>query len=121
MKRYRVKEKDLHIIFSNLQKAYDKLPRKVLEKNDVRVAYIQAIKDMYNGTMTSMRTTRSKTKVFSINIEMHQGSTLNPYLFILILDFLLDTSRGSPRVILFVDDIIFVEESRKEINIRMDI
>jgi len=41
-------------------KTYDRVPRdilwKTLEKKEVRIAYIRAIKDMYEGTLTSVRT-----------------------------------------------------------------
>ena len=60
MERYRDKKKDLHMIFIDLEKAYDKIPRDliwwVLEKKGATKKYIEMIHDMYCGTMTTVRT-----------------------------------------------------------------
>jgi hypothetical protein len=50
MERYREKNKDLHKVFTNLEKAYDKIPRNVmwwpLEKHKVPAKYITLIKEI---------------------------------------------------------------------------
>lgn len=50
MERYRELKKDLHMVFNNLEKAFEKLPRMVmwlaLEKHKVPTKYIIIIKDM---------------------------------------------------------------------------
>jgi hypothetical protein len=75
MKRCREQKKDLHMIFIDLEKAYDKVPRNVtwwaLQKHKVSSKYITLIKDMYDNVATSVRTSDKDTNDFPINIGLH--------------------------------------------------
>ena len=68
MKRFR-EQKDLHMVFIDLEKAYDKIQRNImwwaLDKHKVLSKYVTLIKDMYNNVVTNVRTNE---------IGLHQGS-----------------------------------------------
>ena len=59
MERYREKKKDLHVVFTDLEKAYDKIPKNfiwwTLDKYKVPTKYVGLIKDMHNNIVTSVR------------------------------------------------------------------
>ena len=90
VEKFRDKKKDLHMVFIDLEKAYDRVPRDVLwwvlEKKMVSSKYIDIIKDMYDNSVTSIRTIEGETVKFPITIGVHQGSSLSPYLFALVID-----------------------------------
>ena len=56
MERYREKKNDLHMVFIDLEKAYDKISRNVmwwaLDKHKVLTKYVGLIKGIYNNVVT---------------------------------------------------------------------
>ncbi|RZB55503.1 Villin-4 [Glycine soja] len=76
---------------------------------------------MYDRVSTSVRTQGGESDDFPITIGLHQGSTLSPYLFTLILDVLTEKIQEiAPRCMLFADDIVLLGESREELNERLE-
>ena len=75
-------QKDLHLVFIDLEKTYDKIPRNVMwwafNKHKVPAKFVRLIKDMYNDVVTSVRTSDGDTDDFLIRIGLHQGSALSP-------------------------------------------
>jgi galactose-1-phosphate uridylyltransferase len=72
METCREQKKDMHMIFIDLEKAYDKVTRNImcwaLQKHKVSSKYITLLKDMYDNVVTSVRTSDGDTNDFSINI-----------------------------------------------------
>ena len=126
MERYREQKKDLHMVFIDLEKAYDKIPRNVmwwaLDRHKVPTKYVALIKDMYNNVMTRVRTSDGDTDDFSIKIGLHQGSALSPYLFALVMDEVTRDIQGDiPWCMLFADDVVLVDESRAGVNRKLEL
>ncbi|GJY43721.1 retrovirus-related pol polyprotein LINE-1 [Tanacetum coccineum] len=73
MDKYRERQRDLHMAFLDLEKAYDSVPRELIWKTLVDkgtpMRYIRVIRDMYDGTKTRVRTSIN-TEFFPIEGEI---------------------------------------------------
>jgi serine protease inhibitor len=74
MERYREQKKDMHMVFIDLEKTYDKVPSNIMwwamQKYKVSTKYINLIKDIYDNVVTSVRTSDRDTNDFPINIGL---------------------------------------------------
>jgi hypothetical protein len=77
---------------------------------------------MYDNVVTIVQTSDGDTNDFPINIGLHQGSALSPYLFALVMDEVTrDIQGGIPWCILFVDDMVLVDESRTGVDQKLEL
>ena len=126
MKRYREQKKDLHMVFIDLEKTYDKVQRNVmwwaLEKKKVPTKYVAIIKDMYDNVVTSVRACDSETSDFPLKIVLHQGLVLSPYIFALEMNVVTRDIQGEiPWCMLFADDVVLIDESRIGVDRKLEL
>ncbi|XP_063600304.1 uncharacterized protein LOC134776484 [Penaeus indicus] len=85
MEKWREGQKELHCLFVDLEKAYDRVPRQELwecmRQARVSECYVEAIQDMYEGARTAVRSAAGLTEDFEVKVGLHQGSALSPFLF----------------------------------------
>jgi hypothetical protein len=80
---------------------------------------VRLIEATYNGASTVVRTTHGRTDEFPIKVGLHQGSGLSPFLFIVVLDVIIEEfRRGFPRELLFADDLAVVTDTEEEMHRR---
>ena len=83
-------QKALHLVFIDLEKAYDRVPRqevwRCLREQGVDEKNVRLVKDTYEDARTQVKTSIGLTGKITVRVGLHQGSSLSPYLFDLILD-----------------------------------
>ena len=78
---------------------------------------MRIVQDMYKGSVTSVRCAVGMTEGFQIQVGLHQGSALSPFLFAMVMDRLTDDARQeSPWAMLFADDLVICAESKDEVE-----
>jgi len=84
--------KKLYFVFVDLEKAFDMVPIKVtrwaMHKLAVEEWLVSAVISMYTGAKTVVRTVHGNSNSFKVKICMHQGSTLSPLLFVIVMEAL---------------------------------
>ncbi|KAK3516229.1 hypothetical protein QTP70_006376 [Hemibagrus guttatus] len=112
-------------VLENLEKAYDRVPREELwycmRKSGVAEKYVRVVQDMYERSRTVVRCAVGQTEEFNVEVGLHQGSALSPFLFAIVMDQLSEEVRQeSPWTMMFADDIVICSESREQVEVNLE-
>ncbi|KAK3568542.1 hypothetical protein QTP86_008756 [Hemibagrus guttatus] len=105
----------------DLEKEYDRVPREELwyrmRKSGVAEKYVRVVQDMYERSRTVVRCAVGQTEEFKVEVGLHQGLALSPFLFAIVMDQLSEEVRQeSPWTMMFADDIVICSESREQVE-----
>ncbi|XP_022007937.1 uncharacterized protein LOC110907234 [Helianthus annuus] len=110
IEKYRAKKQDLHMVFIDLEKAYDIVPR-------------QLIWDSLEGRGLSGNVCApvGDTNFFPVELGLHQGSALSLFLFAVVLDELSKLIQETvPWRMLSADNIVLITETKQCLNMRVE-
>ena len=72
MEKFRRRKKKMHLVFVDLEKAYDRVPRRVvwevLRERGVDEAYVRVVQDMYEGATTKIKTRTGLSGSFEVKV-----------------------------------------------------
>ncbi|KAK3566553.1 hypothetical protein QTP86_000616 [Hemibagrus guttatus] len=99
----------------DLEKAYYRVPKEELwycmRKSGVAEKYV------FRLCRTVVRCAVGQTEEFKVEVGLHQGSALSPFLFAIVMDQLSEEVRQeSPWTMMFADDIVICSESREQVE-----
>ena len=82
--------KKLYMCFVDLEKAFDRVPRKVLEwamrKKGIPEVMVRAVMSLYEGAKARLRGWLELSKEFEVKVVVHQGSVLSSLVFVIVAD-----------------------------------
>jgi hypothetical protein len=115
------KKRDAYFAFIDLEKAFDRVPRDVLQwalrKEGVEEWLVQAVMGMYRRSCTSVRVAGGLSEKFEVKVGVHQGSVLSPVLFVIVMNALARELGGElPWTLLYADDILLIAKTERELR-----
>ena len=114
------KNRNLFFAFVDLEKAFDRVPRKVLwwtlRKVGIPEWIARVIQVMYQNARSQVRVNNLFSDVFDVQVGVHQGSVLSPLLFIIVLEALSREFRTSCSwELLYDDDLVLIADAMDEL------
>ena len=120
---YQKEDKKLYMCFVDMGKAFDRVPRKVMEwatrMKGLSEVIVRTIMSLYDGAKTRVRVGSAYSMAFKIKVGVHQGSVLSPLLFAIVVDVITEYARrGVVIELLYADDLVLISEDMEDLKER---
>ena len=112
---YREKDKKLYMYFVNLEKAFDRVPRRVMQwalmKKGLLKILVKIVMSLYEGSMTKVKVGSEFSEEFYVAIGVHWGFVFLSWLFAIVVDVVTEnTKEGLIKEAFYVDDLVLMSE-----------
>ena len=88
--KYLENDKELYLVFVDLEKAFDRVPRVLIEsslrRKGVVECYMNAVMKMYQEVLSQVKVEGEDSREFAVRVGIHQGSILSPLIFDVVMD-----------------------------------
>ena len=120
---YQKKDKKLYMCFVDMEKAFDRVPKKVMEwamrKKGLSEVMVRVVMSLYDGAKTKVRVGSAYSEEFEVKVGVHQGSVLPPLLFAIVVDVITENARrGVVNELLYADDLVIMSEDMVDLKER---
>ena len=120
---YQKKDKKLYMCFVDIEKAFDGVPRKVMEwamrKKGLSEVIVWAVMSLYDGAKTRVKVGSAYLEEFQVKVGVHQGSVRLPLLFAIVVEVITENPRrGVVNELLYADDLVLMSEDMKNLKER---
>ena len=125
-------QKSLHINFIDFKKAFDSIHRPsmwhIIRQYCIPEKYINVFKNIYHNSNCRVKTNTGVTEPFNIITGVRQGCILSPFLFLMVVDFVMKKALSRPEYgvkwkehgrlmdLDFADDIALLAEDRNTLQ-----
>lgn len=111
--KFIAKKKQLHHLFVDLEKAFDRVPREIvkwaLRRQHIPEKLVRLTMATYESAKTVVKSRVGVSDELDITVGVHQGSVLSPLLFITVMEEATKLARkGAPMDLLYADDLVLI-------------
>ena len=117
------KKRPLFLAFVDLERAFDRVPRAVLEcslKELIVDDWLIKVMSMYKNARSLVRVNGKLGEECEVKVGIHQGSVLSPILFAIVLEALSRGFEVSVVSVLYADDLVIMADSLDELSVKLE-
>ena len=116
--KYLENDKELYLVFVDLEKAFDRVLRVLIEsslrRKGVVECYVNAVMKMYQEVLSQVTVEGEDSKEFAVRVGIHQGSILSPLVSAVVMDVVTEEVAKEGRALMYADDLVLICETKEE-------
>ena len=110
------KEQKLYMCFVDQEKAFDRVPRKVLEwvmeKKGISHVLVRSVMSLYEGAKIRVKVDSELSEEVEVKVGMHQGSVMSPFIYAVVVQGVTEFAREDAlSEFLYADDLVLMSET----------
>ena len=117
-KKYTENDKELYLVFVDLEKAFDRVLRVLIEsslrKKGVVECYVNAVMEMYKEVLFQVKVEGEDSRELAVRVGIQQGAVLSPFIFAVVMDVGTEEVENEGRALMYADDIVLICETKEE-------